>query len=113
MDDNRLNQLMDEGWKKLNVTLETELPVKKDRKFVYVWLVLAGCILAGLNYYLIQVHPSAETKNVEIDVNQKSKNEIIYHFCSINWLPGKSSCAKAGRSFKMYRSCPLRKNSYR
>ena len=40
MDDNRLNQLMDEGWKKLNVTLETELPVKKDRKFVYVWLVL-------------------------------------------------------------------------
>lgn len=77
MDDNRLNQLMDEGWKKLNVTLETELPVKKDRKFVYVWLVLAGCILAGLNYYLIQVHPSVETKNVEIDVNQKSKNEII------------------------------------
>ena len=40
MDDNRLNQLMDEGWKKLNVTLETELPVKKDRKFVYVWQVL-------------------------------------------------------------------------
>jgi hypothetical protein len=82
MDDNRINQLMDEGWKKLNLTLESELPVKKDRKFVYIWLVLAGCVLAGLSYY--QLYPTAENLNIEIDRNPKSQSEIIANQRGLN-----------------------------
>ena len=33
MDNNRLDQLMDEGWQKLKISLDAELPQKKEKKY--------------------------------------------------------------------------------
>lgn len=54
MDDSRIDQLMDEGWKRLSSTLDKELPRKRKRRFVPLWWIMAGLLFISFSTFMYQ-----------------------------------------------------------
>ena len=59
MDNNRLDQLMDGGWQKLTISLDAELPQKKEKKYFFFWLILSGLLFTALGFYFFKNHHSS------------------------------------------------------
>ena len=59
MDNNRLDQLMDEGWQKLKISLDAELPQKKEKKYFFFWLIFSGLLFTVLGFYFFKNHHTA------------------------------------------------------
>ena len=82
MDDNRINELMNLNWKKMSVILDTELPVKRNkRRLMWLFIFFLIPFMAGLGTYIFtQSEKYSQPKDMHdknIPITQITENEPI------------------------------------